>query len=108
MSCYVPVYLPIGSWTDAQAACEERSSHLWTINSHEEWDNVFTKKLTHVPDDFVGQPRTILGAIFDPLVAPHFFIGLRNEGHTRKVCQIDSIKDLSDYIIEGVRQPEVD
>ena len=87
MSCYVPAYLPNGSWSDAQAACEERNSHLWTINSHEEWDNVFTKKWNNVPDDLVRPSRTIVGAIFDPLLAPHFFIGLTNsvEGRTKKV-----------------------
>ena len=76
MSCFSPAHLPFGSWSDAQKECDKNGSHLWTINSHEEWYNVYTKRLLHVPDRITGQARLFSGAIFDPLVAQHFFIGL--------------------------------
>ena len=76
MSCYDPAHLSLGSWMDAQNACQMKGAHLWTINSHEEWYNVYTKRWIHVPASVTGQARPFDGAIFDPLVARHFFIGL--------------------------------
>ena len=81
MSCYSPAYLLSGSWADAQSACEENDAHLWTINSHEEWTNVYTKQWANVPNSLTGRSRTLIGAIFDPLVARHFFIGLIKSTH---------------------------
>ena len=76
MSCYSPAHLLSGSWIDAQSACEKNGTHLWTINSHEEWYNVYTKQWINVPRHATGRSRTLSDAIFDPLIALHFFIGL--------------------------------
>ena len=72
MSCYASGYLRNGSWLDAQRICDNKGSHLWTINSHEEWYDVYTKQWENMPNSIEGQSQTPVGAIF----YPYFFIGL--------------------------------
>ena len=66
MSCYASGHatsmLYNRSWLDAQRICDEKGSHLWTINSHEEWHNVYD--------------RTFGRSELDSFRGPHFFIGL--------------------------------
>ena len=72
MSCYASGYMPRGSWTDAQKICEKKGSHLWTINSHEEWYNMYTKQWDKMPNSIKEQSRTPIGQTLHPF----FFIGL--------------------------------
>ena len=74
-SCYLTVNLYKGSWNDSQAVCAKIGSHLWTINSHEEWKSVFTKTLQNLASE-VGNA---VSGIFDPALSPHTFIGLVQE-----------------------------
>ena len=101
--------MPFGSWTDAQNECEKNGTHLWTINSHEEWYNVYTKRWIHVPARVTGQARPFSGAIFDPLIAQHFFIGLvlSTSWSVKKVQSyihnyMSNVNDPLPYTIRGV------
>ena len=73
------------SWKAAQDVCGEADDHLWTINSHEEFENVFTKEWSNLLDDFLESSSKIAGGIFDPLVSQHFFIGLIQPMGVKKV-----------------------
>ena len=64
-----------GSWNDAEDDCRKGSSHLWSINSYDEWWNVYNSlgtlaagKHQHdvIHSTFQEIPSTIL-----------LFIGLR-------------------------------
>ena len=72
MSCYASGYMSNGSWADAQRICDKKGSHLWTINSHEEWYNVYTKQWETMSNSIEGQSSTPFGA----MLHSHFFIGL--------------------------------
>ena len=75
MSCYLPRYLEDGSWDESQAVCETNGSHLWTVNSHEEWNAIFAKTSRNLDLYFSGKEAESHG-FFDPLVSTVFFIGL--------------------------------
>ena len=34
-------YIGNGSWDDAEAECTKWKSHLWSINSYDEWWNIY-------------------------------------------------------------------
>ena len=70
---------------DAQNSCEKNGTHLWTVNSHEEWYNVYTKQWLNVPKHATGRSRTLSDALFDPLIALHFFIGLETHSDVTRV-----------------------
>ena len=40
-SIYTVNYLTNASWSDAEHYCAKRGSHLWSINSFDEWYNVY-------------------------------------------------------------------
>ena len=40
-SCYTLHRLEAASWTDASHSCGLYGSHLWTINTHAEWNYVY-------------------------------------------------------------------
>ena len=75
LSCYARRYLINGSWNNAQAVCESIGSHLWTINSHEEWNGIFVKTAKNLRLFFSFDESEFQG-FFDPLISTHFFIGL--------------------------------
>ena len=77
LSCYSSRYLEVGSWSDAEHECNDSGSHLWSINSHEEFYHILRKTLKSVKslllwNEFID----ISGNKFDPRLSPHFFIGL--------------------------------
>ena len=40
-SFYTVNYLTNASWSDAEQFCASSGSHLWSINSFDEWHNVY-------------------------------------------------------------------
>ena len=45
---YVTEYLTEGSWRDAEETCvKKHNMHLWSINSHSEWWNIYHAFATH-------------------------------------------------------------
>ncbi len=44
--------------------------HLWTINSHEEWTNIYTRELHDEWD--------VSNNVFDPKFSQYSFIGMKN------------------------------
>ena len=75
LSCYSRRLLVVGSWNDSQAACKADGAHLWTINSHEEWNTIFVKTAHNLHLLLSGEESEFHG-FFDPLLSTHFFIGL--------------------------------
>ena len=71
-SCYLSLVHYKSTWKECQDTCTKKGGHLWTINSHEEWKNVFTKTLKNLAA-LVGLG---IEGIFDPLSSPYTFIGL--------------------------------
>ena len=75
MSCYLPRFLHVASWNDAQTFCNNNNSSLWTIGSHEEWNYIFAKTSTNL-NRYYSRDDSDSDGIFDPLLSTHFFIGL--------------------------------
>ena len=82
--------MELGSWSDAQMTCDGDGdddgdgSHLWSINSHEEFYQIYTKKIESLKTAFLR--KSIIdntGSIFDPRFSPHFFIGLVQSNRRR-------------------------
>ena len=92
-SCYSSEHLSSGSWQDAEVVCNGSGSHLWSINSHEEFYHIFTKTepslKDYLLDDKDIHESSKIEVIFDPRLSPHFFIGLYHtdpwKSHTIKV-----------------------
>ena len=40
-SLYTVSYLNYASWSDAEQDCDKKRSHLWSINSFDEWYDVY-------------------------------------------------------------------
>ena len=93
MSCYLPHFLPVGSWDDSQVICNNHTSYLWTIGSHEEWNYIFAKTSSNLHRYYSGEDSRSDG-IFDPLLSTHFFIGLIRPDPGKL-----DIKEVSAYII---------
>ena len=71
-----------GSWSDAETYCRHGYAHLWSINSHFEWWNIYnyltsrTESLNSMIELFRNLPTTVL-----------LFIGLHVQ-HNKVMCNI--------------------
>ena len=79
-------YIEEGSWNDAAADCNKEvlrgyRGHLWTLNSHAEWWNVFNSLTTHIlsEDSHVNSNYGLIKIVSTTLL----FIGLQQ---SREVC----------------------
>ena len=97
MSCYLPRFLPDGSWNDSQVVCNNHGSYLWTIGSHEEWHYIFRKTTKNLYRYYRGNNSNSDG-IFDPLLSTHFFIGLVRPNPGQIDVKQVSVHDLSNYL----------
>ena len=72
-STYLITRMANYSWTDAELFCSNIGGHLWSINSHEEWEQLYDHRATTIYDDY----RSDLNhERFDPMYYEQSFIGL--------------------------------
>ena len=80
-------YLRNGSWHDAERDCRQRNSHLWSINTHEEWWNVYLS----LGMPFYGMKSKALNVnTTEILLSTLFFIGGITNGKVTKTCEWDN------------------
>ena len=71
--------MSIGSWLDAEATCEAEGGHLWSINSYDEWWNIYqTTTTASMYESGLHQNTTYL-----LIVSALLFIGLRKDNLVR-------------------------
>ena len=68
-----------GSWLDADATCQDQGGHLWSINSYDEWWNVYQATTTASIYDHDGYQDTT----YLLMVSALLFIGLRKANSVR-------------------------
>ena len=74
-SCYWQVPPGRYSWDTAEDECQKGQGHLWTVNSHKEWDALFTYGI-YMKGYKVSKPG--YSQHFDPMDGIHFFLGMKN------------------------------
>ena len=66
------------SWNDAEDVCISNGGHLWSINSHEEWFQIFEKKIPIPTQEKKDTgPASFTGGHFNLLHYDNTFIGLK-------------------------------
>ena len=58
------------SWLDAEKFCQSRDGHLWSINSYEEWHQLYDRRR------YAHNSYSLALDRFDPIYFDHSFIGL--------------------------------
>ena len=98
-SCYFAEYLHTASWHEAESLCNNKhGGHLWAVNSHEEWDAVFTKDIKYHPYYAHDGSRNHLH--FDPVTSTHFYVGkYANSRKVRTLKESSMLLVLYDYTI---------
>ena len=62
-----------GSWQEAEALCNRDGAHLWSINSHTEWNMIYNS--VGLPIEEAGLDAMSNGTVLI-LTSPLVFIGL--------------------------------
>ena len=78
-NCYWQVPPGTYSWDTAERECQKDGGHLWSVNSHKEWDVIFNYG--------IYMWKTTVDKHFDPMDGTHFFIGMKND----KVFYMDGL-----------------
>ena len=74
-NCYWQVLPGRYSWDTAEQECQKGGGHLWSVNSHKEWDAIFNYGAYMMRFAVVIQGHS---DYFDPMDGTHFFLGMKN------------------------------